>query len=89
LIAKFDQKKYAAAGISAVLGTLLHTSLVLGGIYVFFGESYASVLGAAYDLLLGMIMTVVATNGIPEALIAALVAAALTVPMNKLAKRHG
>jgi len=88
LISRFDKKQYAAAGIASVVGSLLHTFLVLGGIYVFFGESYAEVLGAAYQLLFGMIMGVVATNGIPEALIAALVSVALAKPMKILQKTN-
>ena len=84
LIAKFDKKKFIASGVAAVVGTLIHTGLVLGGIYVFFGESYAAVIGAAFELLFTMIMGVVATNGIPEALIAGFVAVALAKPMTLL-----
>ncbi len=86
LVLKVDKKGYFAAGVSGVLSSLIHTFLVLGGIYIFFGSAYASAIGVAYDLLLGMIMAVVGTNGVPEALIAALVAVALAKPMKMLSK---
>ncbi len=86
LVLKVDKKGYFAAGVSGVVSSLIHTFLVLGGIYLFFGSEYASALGVAYDLLLGMIMAVVGTNGVPEALIAALVAVALAKPMKALSK---
>jgi len=85
-VAKYDKKKYIASGVAAVISTLIHTVLVLGGIYVFFGESYAAVNNMAFDLLFGAIMTVVGTNGVPEALIAGVVAVALAKPMTKLQK---
>ncbi len=87
LVSKFDKKVYIAAGVSGVVSSLLHTVLVLGGIYLFFGDAYATAIGVAYELLFGMIMAVVGTNGIPEALIAAVVAVALAKPMKSISKQ--
>ena len=56
---------------------MTNTILVMGGIYVFFGESYAAAKGLGFEALFGVIMGVVATNGIPEAIVAAI----LTVPL--------
>ena len=66
-----------AACLAAVIATLLHTALVLGGIWVFFGEPYAAVLGSAKDLLLGLFGMTVLTNSLPETAVAGLVMAAL------------
>jgi len=63
--------KYALGG---ALGSLTNTFLVLGGIYLFFGQDYSDVLGVAYSLLLGIVGTTILTNGIPEAILTALVA---------------
>jgi len=75
--------RLGAYTLSAVLATLLHTLLVLGGIYLFFGESYATALGISFPLLLGILGTVVATNGLLEAGIAALVGYGVCMPLHK------
>jgi uncharacterized membrane protein len=61
-------------GISGCLGSLTNTFLVLGGIFVFFGRDYAGVIGISYNLLIGIIGVTILTNGIPEAIIAAMAA---------------
>jgi uncharacterized membrane protein len=64
-IAQHDKSRYFAYGISALAASLVHTILVLGGVYLFFGQQYAQTIGQAYSVLLGLIMTVVLTNGVP------------------------
>jgi uncharacterized membrane protein len=64
-------RDFVSFGISAVLGSMANTFLVLGGIYLFFGETYAAANGLSYDTLLGILGMVVITNGIPEAILAA------------------
>lgn len=59
------------------MATPLHTALVLGGIWVFFGEPYAAVLGSAKNLLMGLFATTVLTNSLPETAVAAVAMAAL------------
>jgi uncharacterized membrane protein len=59
--------------VTAVIMTLVHSVLVLGGIYVFFGPLYAQAVGVAYDALAKALVTVVVTNSLLEALLAALV----------------
>ena len=73
-----------AAGViaSALGGAIVNTVLVLGMIYLFFGAAYAQATGVSYDALLAVIMGVVFTNGIAEALIAA----AVTVMVYKALK---
>ena len=67
------KKKKLAIGAAAVVGTLTNTLLVLGGIYVFFGQSYAQAMKIAYEALIGVILTIVATNGAAELALAVLV----------------
>ncbi len=73
-----------AAGViaSALGGAIVNTVLVLGMIYLFFGAAYAQATGVSYDALLAVLMGVVFTNGIAEALIAA----AVTVMVYKALK---
>ena len=82
-ISKFDKKRFIAYGIAALAASLVHTILVLGGLYVFFGQQYADTIGQAFSALLGMIMMVVLTNGIPEAILAVI----LTIGVGKALDR--
>lgn len=74
-------------GIAGAIGSLVNTLLVCGGIYLFFGRSYAEAIGTSFELLLGIIGTTILTSGIPEAVICAVVAAALT-PVKKVIDRY-
>lgn len=56
---------------SAVVGSLTNTLLVMNGIYFLFGSSYAAAKGLAEDALYGVILTVIGTQGVPEAIVAA------------------
>ncbi|NCU25458.1 ECF transporter S component [Candidatus Nomurabacteria bacterium] len=60
---------FAAAG---VLGSLTNTVFVLGSMSLFFGPQVAQVVGTSADLLYKFIFTLIATNGIPEAIFASL-----------------
>lgn len=62
-----------SVGISAFIGTLTNTILVLAGIYIFFGQAYANVLNVAYDVLIKVLLAVVTSNGIAEAILALIV----------------
>lgn len=57
----------AAAGIS---GSLINTLLVMYGIYFLFGTSYSNAKGISPDALYGLILTIIGTQGIPEAIVA-------------------
>lgn len=63
-----------AAIASALVGAITNTVLVLGGIYLFFGGAYADAINIAYSSLMAMLLGVVTTNGIVEAIIGAIVA---------------
>lgn len=88
-IAKFSAKKsqssfaMIAAGIT---GSLTNTLLVMNFIYIFFNESYAAanagkiVEGALYKFIL----SVICINGIPEAIVAAILVVAICRVMIKL-----
>ncbi len=56
--------------VAALVGTLTNTIFVLSGIYLFFGPQYAQIMNIAYQALIGVIFTIVATNGIGEAILA-------------------
>mgnify|MGYP000000507061 FL=1 len=80
-----DVARYVVAGI---VGTLANTVLVLGGIYLFFGKPYAEANGVAFEALLGILCTVVLTNGILEVILGALCTLAVGKAVNRLATRR-
>lgn len=73
-------------GLSGVLGSLTNTFLVLGGIVLFFGQDYASVLGVSMNILLGLIGGTILTNGIPEAVVSAVAAYAVCRPLRRYSR---
>ena len=83
LFTKLKWKKIIAYGLSGVLGSLTNTLLVLGGIYVFFGQSYADTLKVSFNLLLGLIGLTILTSGIPEAVIGGAAAYAICYPIQR------
>lgn len=72
-----------AYSLSGILASLTNTFLVLGGIYVFFGPSYAAAIGQSFEVLLGLIGLTVVTSGIPEAVIGGIAAYAICYPIRK------
>lgn len=88
-LSRYDGKDWWSYLVAAVTGTVMHTLLVLFGIYLFFGEQYAAANGIGFEALLYAIGTVILTNGVPEAILAAVIAVAVARPVKKqLAKRH-
>ena len=59
--------------LSALLNTVLHTVLVMGGIWVFFANPYATARGMTLQEVWAFIMGVIMTNGVIEAILAAIV----------------
>ncbi|MCL2512894.1 MAG: ECF transporter S component [Oscillospiraceae bacterium] len=77
------------AGIAALIGSLTNTFLVLLGIYFFFGESFAAVNEVTVDFLLkGFVGMTILTSGLPEAALAAFLAAGVAVPVKKALKKY-
>lgn len=72
------QKMALSLGIAGVIGSLTNTILVMNLIYVFFGDVYAEVNKAATKTVYGFILLLIGKNGIPEAIVAAIIVAFLT-----------
>ena len=88
LVAKFnkDKTKPSVVGLAlaGLAGALTNTLLVMNMIYLFFGSSYAAVREVAADAIYTVILGVITVNGIPEAIVAAMIVAlAGKVLMNK------
>lgn len=85
---KMKEKGHENQGVlvGALIGTMTNTILVLSGIYLFFGKAYASSLGIAYSGLITVLLGVVSTNGLLEAILACIVSVAVYKAMKPLLK---
>ena len=70
--------------IAGVAGSMTNTILVMGGIYVFFGQAYAAAREIDFSALFGVIMGVIGINGVPEAILAGI----LTMAVCKVLLRY-
>lgn len=70
-----------------IAGSLINTLLVMSGIYFFFGQTYSVAKGIEPSQLLTYIFgTVIAVNGILEAVTAGILVGAITKPLLKIIK---
>lgn len=72
--------------LAGVVGAFTNTALVMGLIGVVFTDSYAAAQGVPVEAVTGFILGIVAANGIPEAIVAAVVTPAVCVPLIKALK---
>lgn len=72
-VSKINKTKIIAYATAAIVGSLTNTVLVMGGIYIFFGQQYAAAKEVAFEALFGVIMGIIGVNGIPEAIVAAII----------------
>lgn len=86
-IAKLVKQDAAAFIVAGFAGSITNTIGVMGLIYLLFGEQYAAAAGQSFDLLLGIIMGVVGTQGVPEAIIAAVLVCAVGKALVAVNKR--
>ena len=70
--------------ISAFLGSLTHTVFVMLFIYVFFTEDIAYLMNIQMDNIVYGLLAIVVTSGIPEAIIAAIIAPIVVKPLKKI-----
>lgn len=85
-VSKKSKKPVFACVSAAVTGSLANTLLVMGGIYLLFGAAYASAREIPMEMLSGAIRAVVFTNGVAEALVAAILSVLIAYPLSKVIK---
>ncbi len=76
-----------ALAVAGVAGSLTNTIFVMNGIYFLFGSSYAAAKGIMTEALYGVILGVIGTQGIPEALVAGVLVSAITKAILKVANK--
>lgn len=66
-----------ALTLAGIAGSITNTILVMNGIYLFFGESYAAASNKAVANIYRMILGIIVSFGIPEAILAGILTAAI------------
>ena len=92
VVNKVSEKKNNAirsAGITvaAVAGAFTNTVLVMGMIYLFFKEPYAAANNIPVETVLTVILGIVGTNGVPEAVAAAIITTPVCLALDKVLGR--
>lgn len=80
--------KTVASAAAGFCGSLANTVLVMGGIYLFFGESYSAAKDIAYNTLLATVSTTITGAGITEAVVSAVVCGAVCTALLKYSERR-
>lgn len=89
LFGKFKAKRPLALGVAGVVGAFTNTLLVMNCIYIFFREDFATARNIAIDTVYSVILGIIAANGIPEAIVAAVLAIAIGTVMLRFIKVNG
>lgn len=76
-----------AVTVSAVVGAFTNTVLVMGMIYLFFREPYAAANAIPVETVLSVILGIVGTNGVPEAVAAAIIVTPVCIALEKVMGR--
>ena len=66
-----------ALWLAGIAGSMTNTILVMNGIYIFFGSSYAAASNQLVERIYDVILGVIVTFGIPEAVIAGILTTAI------------
>lgn len=81
----FPNKKMICFSVSGALGSLMNTFGVVGGIWLFFGNQYSSLVGNTMIYIIGL---TIVTSGIPEAVISAVIAAVVCKPLKTVLSQN-
>lgn len=80
----FPDKERLSIIISSVVGSLTNTILVLVFIALLFGEEYAAAIGVDYSNLGRALASIIAVNGVAEAIAAAVIVPLIVIPLRKV-----
>ena len=73
--------------LAAVVGAFTNTVLVMGMIYLFFKEPYAAANNIPVDTVLSVILGIVGTNGVPEAVAATVITTPVCIALDRVLGR--
>lgn len=87
-LSKTRLNKAVVLAVTGFVGSMVNTVFVMGGIYFLYGENYAAAKGMGIEALMGVIMGIVGMNGVPEAIVAAILTSAVVIPLGKYLKKN-
>lgn len=73
--------------VSAFMGTIFHTCMVMGLIYVLYSNMFAEAMHLSADQVLGTILILSATHGIPEAIFAGVIVTPIALALRKALRK--
>ena len=79
--------QHAAAAAGALCGSLVNTLGVLGMLFLRYGGQIAEAMGIAREAVGGVLLTVAATNGIPEAIASMALTPVIVLAVQKATRR--
>ncbi|SHI60620.1 Uncharacterized membrane protein [Clostridium cavendishii DSM 21758] len=82
-----NKEKVLSIGTASILGTLTNTALVLGLVYLIYADRFAKAINVSPEIAGKFIAGIGITNGIPEALISALVTIPVVIAILKIKKK--
>ena len=85
-IHKLTKRVYLSGFVAGVVGSLTNTIGVMGLIYVLYADKYMAAIGQAGNAG-KYILAICATNGVPEAIVAGILVAAVAVAMIRKSKK--
>lgn len=88
LLSKTKINKTFASAAAGFFGSLVNTVLVMGGIYLFFGESYSEAKDIAYNTLMLTVTATITGAGITEAVVSAVICGAVCTALFKYMKKQ-
>lgn len=86
-VLKHGWNKYLGMIISSLAGALTNTILVLSGIYLIFGHSYAQAIGQDFNVLMAYLIGIVTSSGILEAIVGTIIVIFVCQPLLVLTKK--
>lgn len=79
--------QYVSLAMGGIFGAFTNTALVMSLIYFLFRDAYAAAKGISVSMVAGVVMGVVGTNGVMEAIVAAVLTVALGKVLLKFMKK--
>ena len=83
-LSKGKVNEWASLSIVGFVGSMVNTVFVMGSIFVFFTQQYAQAKAVAMEAVSGLILGTVLMNGVPEALLAMVLVAAIGKALRKV-----
>ena len=87
VLKKVKTNDIPALAITGAAGAMPNTALVMGSIYLLLAQEYAKSIGSSMSAVFKVIMGVVAGNGIPEAIVTAILVTVIGKALLALTKR--